>query len=265
MIKDLLAALARKGSDIHVIDIHGVPHAAVPHGVDLKMLDLEAHLPAPLAIKRDVTANDVRGLVDYVNKFKSPATQLYADGTNAPSIEARIDDCLPGQPSHGKHNVYFSCPLTPEWVTWTGCSKKTMAQMRFGEFLEENAVDIVKPEAATMVKLATEFRTVTITEFGSTVRPQSGHVELSYVEKDKSAKLAMPETFEIALPVFEGMQGRYQMRARLRFRAGKDESGKPSLVLWYELDRPDLVVRKAYDDLIAHVESKTGISVFRAS
>lgn len=263
-INALVTHLRRAGTDIYAVDIHGVPHAAVPDGVELKRLDIEQFLPAPAQIKRDVVASDVRGFVDYVNKFKNQQTQLYCNSYRSPALLARIDDHLPEAPSHVRHNCSFPCTHSEEWTRWTTMNTKSMGQQMFGTFLENNASDVIKPAAAEMVRLATEFRTVTMTEFGQATRLQSGQVQLNYVEKDVAGQMVLPEKFEIAVPVFEGMAGRYPIEARLRYRVPRSSDEAKGLQLWYELDRPDVVLRKAYDDLLAHVEGQVGVTIFRA-
>lgn len=264
-INQLKENLRQQGADVHFVDIRGVPHAATPQGIVLTRLDLEQFMPAPEQIRTSITANDVRGFTDYVSKFKGESTQLYASGIEKPSLQARIDDHLPNKPSHVRHTCSFPCPFTEEWKRWTAANAQKMGQQNFGLFLEDNAANIIEPAAADMVRLATEFRTVTVTEFGQATRLQSGQVQLNYTEKDSTGAMVLPERFKIAVPVFEGMTGRYPVEARLRYRVPRSSEEMKGLQLWYELDRPDVVLRKAYDDLLLHVEAKVGISIFRAT
>lgn len=264
MFQAILDALAKRGSDVSTLDIEGVTHAAVPEGIKLERLDLEKYLPKPRAIRRTVKANDVRGLIDYVNKFKTAETQFYATNPASPSITARIDDHLPDAPSHIDHHCEYPCPRTHEWLTWTGANKTQMEQKQFGEFLEVNARDVTRPAAAEMLKMATNFRSITVTEFGSVTRASNGNVQINYVEKEQAGEVQLPETFDIAIPVFEGIALRYPVTARLRYRTPSGSAEKKVLTLWYELDRPDVVLRTAHDDLLKEITDKTGIAVFRA-
>lgn len=266
MFQAILDALAKRGSDIHTLQIEGVTHAAVPEGIKLERLDLEQHLPTPKAIRRTVNANDVRGLIDYVNKFMDGRTQFYATNPASPSITARMDDHLPEEPSHIEHTCVYACPRTHEWLTWIGKNgaSNAMEQKQFGEFLEVNSRDVTRPVAAEMLKLATNFRSITVTEFGSVTRASNGNVQINYVEKEQAGEVQLPETFDIAIPVFEGIALRYPLTARLRYRTPSGSQEKKVLTLWYELDRPDVVLRAAHDDLLKEITDKTGIAVFRA-
>ena len=272
----IIDALAKKGADIHVTEIGGLLHAAVPEGITLQRLDLEPYLPAPLAIRRVVAASDLRGLIDYVKKFKTGDTQFYSSplvmGGNL-KLLARMDDHLPDSPSHINHTVEYPCPTSAEWRTWIGSNKTAMDQKKFADFLETNLRDILVPSGADMLQMASNFRDVSSAEFNSAVNRTNGRVNFQWIEKDVVGKAQLPEDFQIAIPVFEGMTEnaaeagqpskmmalRYALKARLRWRVKDAE-----LSLWYELDRHDLTFRLAFDDLIERVHAETGISVFRA-
>lgn len=263
-IQPLINALRQQtGSDVQIHDIDGVKHAAVPDGLNLTRLDLEKFLPAPLATARDVTAHDVRGLVDYVNKFKAGATQLYCTAPTDPSVIARLDDHAPGQPSHVRHTARFQCPRSAEWTTWTKANKAAMPQKEFAEFLETNLRDIREPNGSDMLVMVSNFRDVTTATFESKVNRTNGKVHFQYIEDDKPGLVTLPEVFKIGIPVFEGMPAAYAVSARLRWRLA-DKDGKKTLFLSYDLDRPDVILRAAYDELLAHVEQETGLRIFRA-
>lgn len=258
-LQPLLDALAKRGDDIKLLDIEGVTHAAVPEGVKLERLNIEEYLPAPKAIRREVAANDLRGLVDYVNRYKQPESQVYAGPAGSPNVLVRLDDHVIGKPSHVDHTVTFACPHAPEWVTWAGANGREMEQKAFGEFLEDNARDVIKPTGAEMLRLATDFRSITITEFGSATRMQNGNVQITYTEKEQAGQVQLPETFEIAIPVFEGLSARYPINVRLRYRQYEKK-----LLLRYVLDRADVVKRRAYDDLLGEIEKGAAIKPIRA-
>lgn len=259
-LKPLIDAVAKKGADVSLLDIKGVMHAALPAGIALQRLDLEQYLPAPLAIRRSIDAHDLRGFIAYVNKFKGSASQTYAKSLAQPALVARLDDHMPGTPSHVEHEATYPCPTTVEWNTWRAANKKAMEQKDFADFLESNLRDILEPNGADMLAMATNFRDISGAEFQSTVNRTNGRVNFQYTQKDSNAgQIQLPDVFKIAVPVFEGMSARYTVMARLRWRI-KDQT----LHLWFELDRPDITYRAAFDEMVELVESETKIPVFRA-
>lgn len=252
----------QSGMDVEIHNINGVTHAAVPAGLTLTRLDLEPFLPAPSAIRREFVAYDVRGFVDYTNKFKSEPTQLFCAGVDSPSLLARLDDHAPEQPSHVTHLARFACPRTQEWNTWTRANKSAMPQKEFAEFLETNLRDIREPNGADMLVMVSNFRDVTTATFESKVNRINGKVQFQYLEDDKPGLVSLPETFRIGIPVFEGMPVPYGITARLRWKIA-ERDGKKTLFLSYDLDRHDVVLRAAYDDLIQQVEKDTALRIFR--
>ena len=269
-LQPLIDALRNRSAEVRPLDIEGVPHAVIPAGVDLKRIDVEAHLPQPRATRRAIVAHDLRGLIDYVNKFKGTDSQFYSGPLVAPYLLARIDDHLPDKPSHVHHTARYDCPRTNEWNTWNTENQKAMKQTDFADFLERNLRDIHQPAGADMLQMVSNFRDASTAEFQSAVNRTNGRVQFQYVQKDQTAgAVTLPERFGIAIPVFEGMTDetdtgkhvpiRYTLTARLTWRIREQV-----LHLAYELDRPDVVFRAAFDDLIERVEQQTSISVFRA-
>ncbi len=241
------------------VEIAGVPHVILPAGVKVESRAELLEREKPLRIRREVHAHDVRGLVEYVNTFKSDATKLYCGPVSDPEILARIDDHDVADPSHVTHLARFDCPTTDEWDAWSTRNRTHMTQLAFAEFLEMNSRDIRQPAAADLLQLVTNFSDARSADFSSAMRLQDGQVQLSYVVKDAPGKVVIPEKFQLALPVFQGGAKAYLVDARLRYRLKESQ-----LAIWYELDRPDLVKRTAYDDLLALVTEKTGLAVFRA-
>lgn len=241
------------------VEVAGVPHVVLPPNVKLESLAGLLERDAPARIRRKVVAHDVRGLIDYVNAYKGAPTKLYCGPATKPGILARIDDHAIGAPSHLEHACEYPCPFTVEWLTWTGQNRKRLAQVEFAEFIEANAKDIQQPSAADLFQLVTNFSDAREADFASAVRLSDGQVQLSYVEKDKPGKVVLPERIQLALPVFEGATHAYLLDARLRYRLDRTD-----LALWYELDRPDVVQRQAYDQLLAAVTEATAVPLYRA-
>jgi uncharacterized protein YfdQ (DUF2303 family) len=161
------------------------------------------------------------------------------------------------------HRADFTVAHSKEWTTWTAHNGSGVAfnsNEAFALFLEDNAPDIVKPEAATMLAIALNFRVNADVNFSVAQRLQDGNVELGYrnmvsaeAKSEAGGKLKIPEQFTIELPVFTGIDAkRYKVEARFRYRL---REGK--LTLWYELVRPHKVVEQAFKDLWTDIEKAT--------
>lgn len=246
--------------EIKTLDIHGIPHVTIPEGIELK--NMESLLPEPLRIKRATVAHDIRGLIAYVQTFKNDRTAIYCSSVVKPSIEAKLDDHRPDKPSHITHSVNYPCPFTHEWATWVTANKQKMGQVGFGEFIESNLNDIVEPAGSDLLAAVLDFKDSTSRTFRSATRLKDGLVQYQFIEKGETdaGQIVFPDQIKLGVPVFEGQAQKYAIRARLRSRITEG-----ALSLWYELDRPDRVMRDAYDALIAQVEKETGLSVCRTT
>lgn len=247
-----------------IIDtVAGVPTLLLPPDWTSQMRsDL---LPAPQRISREVKAHEVGGFISYVNRFRSPATALYCTAESAPGLLARLDDHQPGKPSHVDHTAHFPCPVTEEWMRWAGIPGKAgmdrqpKSQKDFATFIEDNLRDILEPTGVDFLSVVTNFSDSRKVEFRSATRLDSGRVHFQYSDKDAPGEAVFPTRITIAIPVFMGVETRYRMDARIKYRLNGSD-----LVMWLELDRPDLRKRAAYEDLIGLVEKETGLTVHRA-
>lgn len=246
-----------------VIEVQGVPATALPPGWNVSLH--HELLPAPQRTKRAVGAHEVGGFTSYVNRFKTAATALYCTSDEKPSLLARLDDHQLLAPSHVEHTVSFPCPHTEEWKRWLGFHQKRFSQQEFAEFIEDNLRDVVQPTGVEFLSAVTNFSDVRKVEFRSATRLGDGKVSFQYSDKDAMVEVLFPQEITIAIPVFAGHVGedskpvRYSIKARVKYRLNG-----PELSMWIELDRPDLVRKVAYADLIEKVELDTDLHVHRA-
>lgn len=249
---------------VTTFDVAGVPHAVVRNDCTLKPMPELLERAAPLRIKRTVGAHDVRGFIDYVNTFKLAGdehgeSRIYAGPFEKAHLEARIDDHQPGEASHVTHIAIFPCPFTREWKTWTESNAKKLDQIAFAEFLEANLVDIVEPNATDLLSATLDFSNSSKGEFASAVRLKDGTTQFKWSQDNSGMEARFPDRIKIGLRVYEGLEQSYALSARLKFRLNNG-----ALTLWYELERPDLVQRAAYEKLLAEVGEKTACAVLRA-
>ncbi len=162
------------------------------------------------------------------------------------------------------HSAKYSCPLSPEWKTWTASSGKQMSQADFAAFIENNLPDIAKLPAADMLEISRSLEAKKKVNFASGIRLSNGQNELTYEEEitgtAQKGQLNVPEEFTIGIAVLEGGVS-YAVQARLRYRIA--DSGK--LTMWFELIRPHKVVEDAAREVWAQIEAGTELAVFNGS
>lgn len=205
-----------------------------------------------------VHVQDAASFIRYLEKHQVAATEVYADAARQKLVgvinahaESVPDDDELGLAGHRDHRVALELIPTPEWQTWLGNNKKLLNQQGFAEHLEDNAADVVRPDAATMLEVASSLVATNGVEFKSAVRLDNGQVQVRYEETTTAraghaGDLEIPQTFTIAVAPFVGSDP-VEVEARFRYRINGG-----NLALSYALLRPEQIARQAFLD---HVEA----------
>lgn len=204
-----------------------VPFVIVPQNTEAKALD---HLFPPQFIKQRVTLLDAGSFVEYVNRFKSPNTLIFA---NVEAVSATFTAVLDYHEANDgtnfaarcAHIATFTTQPTPEWTEWLAMNKERMTQLEFAEWLEEHAPLFVKPTGAELLEIVTTLEGKQEVRFTSGMRLQSGANELNYEEDINAAggsgtragKLKIPQTVTAGIAPFHGASP-YKIEARLKYR-----------------------------------------------
>lgn len=247
-----------------------IVHYALPKGTELKEVktDLEVLLPAPRATRAFAKLAGPADFLAYVERHKKPESMVWCDfnpQTFRLKFTAVFDEHNRESPGWRRHTAELDPMFSAEWKLWKDThDRKSMAQVAFAEFVQENADAITStdaskaagyPTALAMLKMATEFVMNEERQLKSSIRLQSGGVRLTYIadpDKGTTEDMAMFEKFQIGIPVFHGAAA-WAIDARLKYR---NNSGK--LSFHYELVRPDRVHQAAAEQLIDQVRTGLG-------
>lgn len=230
---------------------------------------------------------ELASFIDQANRFKDADSVLFADRTPAkPSLLAVLDYHRAGSEEKigekarfGQHRIAYPFPLSEEWKAWAAGNGQKMSQGDFAALLEDRVTDVLPPPLADDL---TDGRFAGLLEFarlvhGSWAGPAqlvelsrglsirqaakvkdvrnlaSGEVQVQYETEHQDAAgqpLRVPQLFLLGIPVFEAGPA-YRVAARLRYRL------TGGAVSWfYELWRPDLSLRHAFD--LACEEARVG-------
>ena len=232
-----------------------VPFVTVPEGYTVK--SLEDLLARPRRIRASVTFTDVRSFVVYVARFADKTASLIYTQEDKLAATAVIDHPKPLLPDWGHHRATLTLRETREWAAWRAVDKKRFDQVTFAEFIETHLPDIALPDGASLLEMVKQLDIRKAVSFESSIRLDNGQVQLTYVENVTGAQAkstaTIPETFVLGLAPFDGADG-YKVTARLRYRLAE---GK--VALWFELLRPEDVVREAWTAAMHQVASGTGV------
>lgn len=257
-----LVTLGASLADIRSPQNGGEPFLVIPD--KYRVHSLKNLLP-PTRIEQDVVLLEHGSFADYVNRFKTDETLIFAHLTNSGATFVALLDY------HGKapdlkaafvsHKATFGCVETVEWTEWNAANGRHMDQVAFATFLEEHAKLIVDPPGAELLELVQNLTGRNEARFNSGIRLQSGQWKLTYDEdvvlkgtsQTRGGDLELPAMIKAGIAPFEGMAA-YEVNARLKFRI---ENRK--VQFWYETVAAHRIVRDSIVEITKAIAAKTGI------
>jgi uncharacterized protein YfdQ (DUF2303 family) len=263
---DAVAALIQKP---FVETIHGVPHLLTPNGEgSWTYHNLEYLLDKPTRKQGSITVHEVESFIAMAKKHGSLANAtVYIDvdySKNKFTATAVYNDHAEGVAGYRDHRTVFSPRQTEEWNRWTSNNKKQLSQVQLAHFLEENIGDIAggdkMPSGSDVLTFVSNLEEVRTVKFGSGINLQNGMVALELVEdgdKATKGKLELFREFAIGVAPFFG-GSHYGIKAFLRYRIDRNTG---EITFWYELQRPDKVLEDASKELIAKINTESGLPV----
>lgn len=241
------------------------PAVVVPEGhkvVFLEQAVYNEHRQAPERKTGNIHVQQVASLLEYWSLYADEDSRAFADPATV-SVLAILDyhhSSAERTARWRQHRCTLTLTKTDEWQTWKKLDGKPQTQADFADFLEDNAPDIVEPNAATFVEAARDLRAKSEVNFQSAQVAKDGSINFAYQEETKGsfgkANMEIPERFTIAVPVFDGMD-KVRIQARLRYRINQ---GK--LTMWYSLFRAEYHEREAFQAVVDQIQEKTGRHVF---
>lgn len=191
--RTFVAVPSSKGQDAYGYELKEVTS---PHKADVLM---------PKTTTQHVKMQTADSLEDYINRFKTPDTMLFADIAND-TITSIIDYHGEKDSKLGVHRATLVLPKSLEWQTWNKASGALMSHVAFATFLEENAIDIKSPPGADLLELCRDLQIVQNVNFGSSVR-MGDLTQINY-QKDQDAaskgSIALPQSIMLSIPVYFG-------------------------------------------------------------
>lgn len=194
--------------------------AVVPAGWSIA--DLERYQELPNRHRGAFSFTETASLAEYVNRFGTEATQIAASYDDA-EITAVIDGHTPEAAGWGEHVAAYKARLHDKLKAWLDISEKPMGQVAFGLFLESRAVDVVQPDAASVMDMVMTFDATKKVTFKSQQRLHDGSRQFTYAEDTQATgAVTLPDRFVILTPVYRGMEPqRITFLLRYRIDEGK--------------------------------------------
>lgn len=234
----------------------------VPAGAEHLLVDLfdvrERQSYVPYRKRGLVTFYTPASLCAYTAAHSTgSATAIYADVEQS-TVVAVFNGDTNDDAGWGDHRAVLTLRHPPAWKRWTSANNRMGNQQAFAEHIETGMGEIVEPPAADLLEMAQHFQATAKVEFKSAKVLTNGQRQLVYEETidakaGQKGQLSIPGEFVVALQPFED-SATYRVTARLRYRISDG-----SLVIGYALDRPEEVLRAAFDDVLTEIQDTTKI------
>jgi uncharacterized protein YfdQ (DUF2303 family) len=223
---------------------------------DKSVLDLEQFDNTPRRKRAHPEFFDPESFIRYFNAHAvKQESIIFGDATmEGGSFNAVIDyhtDCADHSAANWRsHRATLTLRATPEWKRWIGNDRKLLPQNSFAEFIEENLIDIVKPDAAAVLDVVQDIQGKKSCNFRSSQRLSDGQIKVVYDEQievtgpnptRKSGEMKVPQELIIRLSPFVGSPA-VDIKLRLRIRI----DGSNGIQFQYIVSKPHSVVEDAF-------------------
>lgn len=234
-----------------------LPDSMKPHSL--------AHLLPPTRIKQAVTLLEAGSFADYVNRYKTDQTLIFANVTERSATLTAVLDyhgkAPELKPARVEHRAVFSTIETPEWKAWMAANRKPMDQVEFATWLEDNLKLFVAPAGAELLELVKTLHGHANARFNTALRLNTGAYSVNYEEEVvvrgtssvSSDTMELPAEVKAGIAPFQGAVP-YEVRARLKSRVTERK-----LMLWFETIAVHEIVRDSILTVTQQVAEKTGI------
>jgi uncharacterized protein YfdQ (DUF2303 family) len=234
----------------------GVPVFVIPQ--DMKVANLSElvneQLPRPYSLQQLVKIITEESFIAYYNRFATDSSTIFVNDANS-SFTAVLDyHEAPNTPSWKRHTAHYECPKTKEWGNWMKFNNEKMSQEEFALFIEDNIKEIIEPNGADMLQIASTLKASNSVDFKSGIRLDNGQVQFNYTETiagqaGVAGQLEIPEKIKLIMaPFLKGSA--YEIEARFRYRIAQG-----GLTMWYTLIRPHVFVDDAFADVVEKIKA----------
>lgn len=255
---ETIAGLARKSAaPVTVKTADGREFLITTEGAAIREISDEHSLSVtpPRYIKQGVTLQTQDSLVEYVNRYKSDASVLFAD-INANSITAALDYHAATKAAVVAHKATLTLPFSEEWRLWNEISGKLKPQLEFARFLEENGADVRAPNAAELLEACRDLQANRKVNFTKAVRTSSDNENFEFTDETTAKSkggVEIPTKFVLGLPVYFG-EPDTEVHAFLRWKLDPEAGG---LSLGIALHRAEHIRQAVFKQIVTDVASRT--------
>ena len=191
----------------------------------------------PAFIDQLVNIDQSQSLIDYVNRFKTDDTVIFAD-TDEFEVHAVIDyhKASSVKPGPTEHHAIQTLSHSAKWEQWTSISGRMYDQKSFARMLDINSDDIAQSEAASLPKTMMDLEMAT-------------------------AGTVLPLFFTLSIPVFTG-EPKVDVKA---IASGSQDYNTGKISLGLELVRTRIIIETELARIARAIADATSVPVILGS
>lgn len=186
-----------------------------PPGYIVKDVSLPQNVapPIPKYVKQEVEVQTKDSLVEYVERFKTEDTVIFADidenrivaviDYHGPAVAGDAKVPAPIRPAITSHRAILDLDFSLQWQTWLGVQGAMYRQAEFARFIEENSEDILSPTGAALLEMVLDLeksKSIRVVRKMRTAGSDDGTggstIEVHGTE--------LPNVFQLLIPVYFG-------------------------------------------------------------
>lgn len=235
----------------------------VPAGAKLHLVDVESRIApyreTPSRKTGTFAVHDGESFVAYMAKHALVESEVWADAQGQQIVG--VINSHADEAGWGDHRVVYKVAYTEAWKAWKALDGKLGTQSEFAQVIEDRLIDIVTPDAADLLEIVQTFEANIGVRFESSRLLSTGERQFTYKENVEASagrhgQFEIPKEFELVVKPFEGADPQVIV-ARLRYRITDGQ-----LTIGFKLVRPEDVLRKAFDSVVATVQTGVDAPVF---
>ena len=215
--------------------------------------------------KAQIEVDDRPSLSNYANRFCTARSIIVADidkGTISVKVDYHSESDRTADeasmPGAGVHSATLVLRPSEEYKRWDAIEGQLLPQGDFARFLEENAVDILDPDAATMIEISRDMEATSGQKYTSSVRLDNGDRRVTFESETRArSDLRIPQRFSLSIPLWHGEEP-VEINALFRWRA----QGVDGILLGFQWHRVEYVRRAQFNLLAFTAAEETGLPVY---
>lgn len=219
--------------------------------------------PLPTYIKEVVTVQTAASLVDYIERFKTDNTVVFAD-IDSDMIEAVIDYHSDGSvkaPVAGitSHRASLELKKSQAWSIWNHASGSMARQAEFAKFIEENSEDILSPAGADLLEMVLDLektKNIRVVRKMRTAGSDDGASDHSI----DTGGTELPSIFHLMIPVYFG-EAPVAVKAFTRDALSNDKI----ITIGIKLARTEMIRQGEFLRISKAIADATGVTMIAGS